>query len=170
MNRTTTLIALLVIVGLSGCLAGGGVDSPNTSATTETSVPPTTTQSVEFPSKPAELTTEDVKAYVESYERAYRKQEIYDKYDADTTTVRSVMISTQNVSVEKRGDSAFLVTFQYMVGYTTERSGTTTAHDIRYTAQYYINSSTTMRAATTGINSSGLNPVENGTEVGGNHS
>lgn len=157
MYRTTALVTLLVVVGLGGCLAGYGGDATET---------PTTSRSVAFPAEPAELTTESAKAYVESYERAYRKRAIDDEYDAAATTVRNVQISTQNVSVEKRGDHAFLVTLRYTVGYTTERGDEPVAADRRYVAKYFVNSSTTMRVATPGIDGSALDPIENGTEVG----
>jgi len=167
MNRTIALIALLLLmVGASGCLANGSIDSPEPTATSSTHSTTLANQSVEFPDKPGDLTVQNVQKYVESYEKAYRKQDIYDTYSSDSTAVRDVMVSTQNVSAEEHGDGGFLVTHQYMVGYTTETRGEATAHDTRYTAVYVVNESDTMRAATTGINGSELDPIENGTDVG----
>ncbi|WP_232686405.1 hypothetical protein [Halobacterium zhouii] len=163
MSRMQALIVVLVITGVGGCLSADTAAPGNTQ---ETSSPaPTTARSVEFPSKPATLTAESVRQYVESYERAHRKQAVYDEHDADGTEIKRLVVSLNDVSVEPRGEHAFLVTLQYMTGYTTVRGTTRVAHDTRFTARYYVNDSTTLRTATVGIDGTGLDPIENGTAV-----
>jgi hypothetical protein len=166
MRSRLVLLGLALVLVLAGCTGGSPVGSSPTETMNETSTPTATTTPAgdspltpkPLPERPETLTQESVVEFAKSYEQAYKwNQEL-------TNNTLNMTINPVRSNVLNTTETGYVVHLEVGFSQTLRSDGDQMAGGGFYTANYFINETTIMRAEAGGQQRPGPNP-RNGTDV-----
>lgn len=133
-RRRHLAVGLALLVLLSGCSAVfGPVLKP-------------------IPDRPDTLTADSAVDYAKTFERRYVRNQVA----TGRENVNAIEVAYERAELQRRVDDGYVVHLEYVLR--VDAGGQTTTE--RYTANYFVNGTVTMRARTTGFVRPGPDPRE----------
>lgn len=151
-------LGLVLMLVVTGCMAGTPTDQPTGDSTTPAEAVPVTPKPL--PDQPETLTSENVVQFATAYERAYTwNQEL--TTDTIKMTITPVRVERLNTT-----DAGYIVHLEVGFSHTFRSDGAKVVGDGFYTANYFINATTILRVQAGGQVRPGPSP-QNGTTLEG---